>query len=62
MKDFYFDGYRIFGSVELEVDDMETAESFLDATLNITGKVDLASDSEAMLSITANKTGMKRVT
>ena len=59
LEDFFFNGYQVFGYVELEVDEMETAENFLDATLNITGKVDLASHSEAMLSITANKTGIE---
>lgn len=59
LQDFYFDGYRIYGSVELELDDMETAESFLDATLNITGRIDLADHANAVLSITANKTGFK---
>ncbi|MGB1311204.1 MAG: hypothetical protein ACPG47_08330 [Leucothrix sp.] len=43
----------------LDVGDMETASSFLDATLNITGKIDLAAHPEAMLSLTADKTGLK---
>ena len=59
LKDFSYENNRISGYVELQIDEMETAENFLDATLNITGKVDLASDSEAMLSITANKTGIE---
>ena len=58
LKHFNYNGYYFYGYVELEVDDMETAESFLDATISLTGKVNLASDSEAVLSITANKTGI----
>ena len=47
-----------YGRARLELTDMETAESFLDATLNITGKIDLDGREEAMLTITANKTGI----
>lgn len=47
------------GWVKLTLDDMETAESFLDATLNISGSINLEGKDEATLAITANKTGLK---
>ncbi len=40
-------------------DGMETADSFLDATLNITGSINLEGKDEATLTITTNKTGIK---
>lgn len=43
---------------DLTVADMETATSFLDATLNVTGSLDLASHPEAILTLTADKTGI----
>lgn len=55
---FSFDNKaEVFAAVV--VDDIETATSFLDATLNITGKLNLASHPEAVLSLTADKTGLK---
>ena len=62
LKEFHyndFNGGDLYGYAEIELKDMETAESFLQATINITGKVDLAEHPEAVLSITANKTGFK---
>ena len=65
LKDFDYTNDRVTGyvglsgRVELVVDDMETAENFLDATLSITGKVDLDDYPEAVLSVTAKKTGIE---
>lgn len=56
--DSFGDGYA-YANIRLEVSDMETAESFLDATLTITGKIDLAEHPEAMLTLTADKTGLR---
>jgi hypothetical protein len=53
----YLSGDYAGGGVRLEVDTMETAENFIDATLNITGNIDLEGQDAATLTVTADKTG-----
>lgn len=53
----YLSGNYAGGGVRLEVDTMETAENFIDATLNITGNIDLEGQDAATLTVTADKTG-----
>lgn len=55
----YLSGDYAGGGVRLEVDTMETAENFIDATLNITGNIDLEGQDAATLTVTADKTGAK---
>ena len=63
VKDFWYDGNPdgyLSGYNEITLNDLESADNFLDATLSITGNVDLADHPAATLSIIANKTGLKK--
>jgi len=58
--EIYANSFReSYAVAKVEFSDMETAESFLDATLTITGNIDLADHPEAILTMTADKTGLK---
>ena len=58
----YWNSYEKIFEIDgvLKVDDIETATNFLDATLNITGSLDLANYPEAIITITADKTGIDK--